>query len=296
MDRLNQMRVFVTVVERQSFTAAANSLGMAKSTVSRQVSDLEARLGVRLLYRTTRVLHPTEVGQAYFDRCQGILQEIEEADAAVVEHGEGIRGTLRVASASIFATLHLLGPIQSFQEAHPNIRVDLRMDDQFVNLVEGGVDLAIRVVQAPSDSSLVARKLTSTTHHLVASPAFLQDHPIASLDDLARVPAVVREPPGAAWMLEGPAGNVRVDMDARLTCNQGEPVLRACRAGMGVALLPDFMTYRLVAAGHLVRVLPEWSGTTCGVYAIYPHRRLLSARVRAFIDTLAQAWLEPPWA
>lgn len=295
MDRLSQMRVFVTVVERQSFTKAAEALGMAKSTVSRQVADLEGRLGVRLLYRTTRVLHPTELGKTYFERSKAILEEVDEADAAVTECGEGVRGTLRIACSAMFTTLHLVDPIASFRREHPDVDVDLRLDDRFINLVEDGLDLAIRIIETPPDSSLVARRLATTTHHLVATPAFLAEHPVSSFDDLGSVPALIRNPPGVSWTLLDRGREVQVEVTPALSCNQGEPLLRAARRGMGIGLLPDFMTHRLEARGELVRVLPELTGWTSGVYAIYPHRRLLSGRVRAFIDHLAESWQPAPW-
>lgn len=295
MDRLSQMRVFVTVVERQSFTKAAETLGMAKSTVSRQVADLEGRLGVRLLYRTTRVLHPTEVGQTYFDRSKTILEEVDQADAAVTERGEGVRGTLRVASASLFASLHLVGPIATFRQEHPDVDVDLRLDDRFINLVEDGLDLAIRIIETPPDSSLVARRLATTTHHLLASPAFLKAHPIRNIEDLSRVPALVRNPPGTTWTLDDRGREVQVEVQPVLTCNQAEPLVQAARRGLGVGMFPDFMTHELERRGELVKVLPGIDGWTSGVYATYPHRRLLSGRVRAFIDHLAEAWSPAPW-
>ncbi|MCA9569977.1 MAG: LysR family transcriptional regulator [Myxococcales bacterium] len=295
MDRLNQMRVFVTVVDKQSFTRAADALGMAKSTVSRQVSDLEARLGVRLLYRTTRVLHPTEVGRAYFERCQAILRDIEEADDIVSARSEGIRGTLKVASASMFSTMYLVDPIASFRREHPDVTVDLRLDDRFVNLVEDGLDLAIRVIETPPDSSLVARRLAATTHRLVAAPSFLAAHPIHGPDDLARVPTLVRTPPAPVWTLWEGDREHRIEPRPVLACNQAEPLVHAARIGLGVGLFPDFMTHDLERAGELVRVLPELSGWSSGVYAIYPHRRLLQGRVRAFIDHLAACWEPPPW-
>jgi DNA-binding transcriptional LysR family regulator len=296
MDRLNQMRVFVTVVERRSFTGAAGALGMAKSTVSRQIADLETRLGVRLLYRTTRVLHPTEVGRTYFDRCQAILADVAEADSAVSEGGEEVRGTLRVACAALFATLHLIEPIATYRARHPAVAVDLRVDDRYVNLVEDGLDLAIRIIGSPPDSSLVARRLATTTHHLVASPAFVAEHGIRSIDDLSRVPALCREPPGGTWTLFDPGGEERkVAVQPALSCNQAEPLVRAALAGVGVGLFPDFMAVEHLASGRLVRVLPAIRGSSSGVYAIYPHRRLLSSRVRLFIDHLAEVWETAPW-
>lgn len=296
MDRLNQMRVFVTVVDRQSFTAAAASLGMAKSTVSRQVSDLESRLGVRLLYRTTRVLHPTEVGRSYFERCQSILQDIDEADRAVSDGSDEVRGTLRIASAALFTTLHLVEPIAAFQRMHPEVGFDLRVDDRYVNLVEDGLDLAIRVVRTPSDSSLVARRLATTTHQLVASPVFLKRHPVKTLADLSTTPALCRDPPGQTWtVLDGRGKERQIGVSPTVTCNQGEPLLRAALGGMGMGLFPDFMIHEHVAARRLVPVLPGVVGASSGVFAIYPHRRLLSSRVRRFIDHLAGAWDPPPW-
>lgn len=298
MDRLAQMRVFTAVVERESFTDAATALDMAKSTVSRQISDLEASLGARLLYRTTRVIRPTDVGRAYYERCAAILAEIEEADTAVRERGgDVVRGTLRIASAGVFATLHLVEPIVKFRSAYPDVDVELRLDDRYVNLVEDGIDIAIRIQRKPADSSLVSRRLTSTCHGLWASPAYLTARGTpATLADLEQHAALVRDPPARQWELIDPSGApVTVAIQPALACNQGEPLLEAVRLGMGIAMLPDFMSAHLAARGELVRVLPDHRGWESGVYAVYPHRRLLTGRVRTFIDHLAAAWNPAPW-
>lgn len=296
MDRLTQMRVFTTVVERESFTAAAEALGMAKSTVSRQVSELETRLGARLLYRTTRVIRPTDVGRAYFDRCASILLDVHEADAAVREKGGEVQGTLHIASAALFATMHLMEPIASFRDLHPKVTFDLRLDDRFVNLIEDGVDLAIRITSKPRDSSLVARRLSSTQHQLWASPKYLEAHGTPSSPaELASHHALCHDRRAAEWVLQGPEGESRTTVEPSLSCNQGEPLLRAVSLGLGIGMLPDFMTTRAAAKGSIVRVLPHHMGLESGVFALYPHRRLLSGRVRAFIDHLAATWDPPPW-
>jgi len=297
MDRLTQMRVFTTVVDKSSFTSAANSLGMAKSTVSRQVSELETRLGARLLYRTTRVIRPTDVGKAYYDRCTVILGDVEEADTAVRERGgDVVRGTLHLAAAGLFATQHLIEPIASFRDKYPEVDVDLRLNDRFINLVEDGIDVAIRVTTNPRDSSLVARRLSSTSHSICASPIYLGRHGTPkNLADLDGHQAVTRNPPGTSWLVHGPKGEERIEVKSALSCNQSGPVLRALRLGIGFALLPDFMTYRMIQSGELVRILPQYRGEESGVYAVYPHRRLLSGRVRAFIDHLAESWTPAPW-
>ncbi|MEZ4321514.1 MAG: LysR family transcriptional regulator [Myxococcota bacterium] len=297
MDRLSQMRVFTTVVDKESFTTAAEALGMAKSTVSRQVSELETRLGARLLYRTTRVIRPTDVGRAYYERCAGILNDVQEADMAVRERGgDVVRGTLHLAAAGLFATQHLMEPIASFQKAWPDVSIDLRLDDRFVNLVEDGIDVAIRITSRPRDSSLVARKLSTTAAGLFASPAYLAAHGTPrDVADLANHAVVTRDPPGRTWVLFGPDGEARVDVKPVLTCNQSAPVFAGLRLGLGIALLPDFMTDPLERSGELVRILPQYSGAESGVYAVYPHKRLLSGRVRAFIDHLATLWDPAPW-
>jgi DNA-binding transcriptional LysR family regulator len=299
MDTLTQMRVFTTVVDKQSFTTAAELLGMAKSTVSRQIADLESRLGARLLYRTTRVIRPTDVGRAYYERCAAILADIEEADAAVRERGgEVVGGTLHVACAGVFASLHLMSPLASFRREHPDVRVDLRLDDRHVNLVEDGIDLAIRITARLRDSSLVTRRLATTRHGLWAAPAYVAAHGTPRvLDDLARHATITRDPPARSWEILDPDGErTHIEIEPVLTCSQGEPVLEAVRLGMGIGMLPDFMSAGLAARGELVRVLPEYQGWESGVYAVYPHKRLLSGRVRAFIDHLARAWDPPPWA
>lgn len=295
MDRLTQMRVFTTVVDRASFTSAAELLGMAKSTVSRQVSDLETRLGARLLYRTTRVIRPTDVGRAYYERCTVILGEVEEADMAVRERGgDVVRGTLHLASAGQFASQHLMQPIARFREAYPDVDIDLRLNDRYVNLVEDGIDMAIRITSKPRDSSLVSRKLTSTAHHLMASHTYVKKHGRPStLDDLQKHTILSRD---ESWTLLDGEDERRVNVTPALRCNQGGPLLQAVRSGFGISLLPDFMTYDMVKRKELVHILPAYRGAVSGVYAVYPHRRLLSGRVRAFIDHLAKEWDPAPWS
>jgi DNA-binding transcriptional LysR family regulator len=297
MDRLSQMRVFTTVVDKASFTSAAENLGMAKSTVSRQVSELETRLGARLLYRTTRVIRPTDVGKAYYERCSAILTDVDEADMAVRERGgDVVRGTLHLASAGLFASQHLIEPIARFREKYPDVVVDLRLDDRFVNLVEDGIDVAIRITSKPRDSSLVARRLSSTTLGLYATPDYLKKNGTPRrFADLANHAVVSRDPPGNVWTMTGPQGEERVEVAPVLSSNQSAPMFAALRLGLGIAAVPDFMTARFVRRGDLVRVLPEYAGEESGVYAVYPHRRLLSGRVRAFIDHLAELWSPAPW-
>lgn len=298
-DRLGPIAAFVRVVERGSFTAAARDLARSTSQVSRQVSALEERLGARLLHRSTRAVSPTEAGEAFYSRCARLLADLDEAEEAVAHLQAAPRGTLRLSVPMSFGVRYLAPLISSFLARYPEVRVEANFSDRRVDLVEEGFDLAVRI-GALDDSSLVARRLAPYARLVVASPELVAafgepEHPSA----LAELPGLLftYQQTGASWAFQGPDGAVSVRLSGRLSANSGEALLEAARAGLGVALLPDFLVADDLATGRLVRLLRGWVEQGHAIWAVYPHNRHLAPKVRLFVDHLAAAFGTcPPWA
>ncbi len=284
--RLNEIAAFVEVGRRLSFVRAAEQLDVHVSAVSRAVNALEGRLGVRLLQRTTRRVGLTEAGRAHFLRCEAVLAELQEAESAASALGGALRGTLRVSAGSGLGLTHLTPLLPRFLERHPQLDLDLHLSNRNVDLVEEGFDLAIRI-GALSDSRLVARRLGDSRRLLVASPAYLhaQGTPRRP-DDLAAHAALVLEvgTMTSRWVLQRRGADATVRVRTRLRSNHALALLDACRAGVGIALLPQFIVGADLEAGRLVRVLPSWTAAEQGIFAIYPGNRFIPAKVRAFVD------------
>lgn len=285
---LNEINLFVHVVRAGSFTGAGRTLGVPKSTVSRRVSSLEERLGLRLLERTTRKLRLTEAGRAYYERCRRAVEELEEADRDVHAFDDEPRGVLRM-TAPHGAVDELLGPaLVAVLREHPEVHVELELTDRTVDLVEEGFDLALRGGPL-ADSSLVVRRLISEPARLFAHGDYLArrgtpTHPRELTGhDCLYFPYPGRE---ATWSLVRDDERVDVDVVARLSCNSSEMTLLAAREALGIALIPRFRGTRL-DADDLVPVLPEWQGAVAsGVSVVYPSRRFLTPKVRAVAEAL----------
>ncbi|MBU1263503.1 MAG: LysR family transcriptional regulator [Gammaproteobacteria bacterium] len=299
MDRFADMQMLVSVVEAGSISAAAERLNLAKSAVSRRLAELEARLGVSLIHRTTRRLSLTDSGRAYYARCVAILADVEEAESAVSQAHGALRGTLKVALPLAFGLLHLAPLIQAFMTAHPDVRFELDFNDRQIDLMQEGFDLAIRIATL-ADSSLIARRLAPIRHLVCASPDYLTRHGIPqSAADLGQHACLaysnVRDP--GLWSFHGPdgeSGQVRVPV--RLAASSGEFLMRAAIAGEGLVLLPSFYVHEALRAGQLLPLLADHVWPELAAYAVYPPTRHLSSRVRAFIDFLANRLAgEPYW-
>lgn len=299
MDRLGDMSAFVRVVEAKTFTAAAERLGWSKSVVSRRLSELEERLGVRLLNRSTRRLSLTEAGQAFYERCTRILADVEETEEAVASLHTEPRGQLRVNAPMTFGIRHLAPAITAFMESHPRVDVELVLNDRFVDLIDEGYDLALRIGTL-SDSSLVARRLAVCRRVACAAPSYVAANGAPEEPaDLGRHDCLVytNSTTPDLWRFtarDGSESSVRVR--GRLRVNNGD-VLRECAAaGLGVVQLPSFIVADAVAAGQLQPVLCDWRLRDTAVHAVYPHNRYLSTKVRAFVDFLAGRFgPEPYW-
>jgi DNA-binding transcriptional LysR family regulator len=288
VDRLASMRVFVKVVESSGFAGAAAKLGATPSMVTKHVNRLEAHLGVRLLNRTTRRVSLTEAGSAYYERCVALLGELDETEALVGRHGAEPHGTLRLTAPSDFAGLHLGKPVAAFMERYPEVAVDLACSNRVVDLVEEGFDAGIRV--APRlEGNFVARRVAASRLVVCASPGYLRAHGTPRTPgDLAQHACVCFSEPAPMvelrYTLRGKTGTVR--LRERLRTNQSMVLLQATLDGRGVCLMPTFLAGAALKGRRLRRVLPDADFGTAGVHVVYPHRKFLLAKVRAFTEFL----------
>lgn len=298
MDRLAAMEAFVRVAEARSFSEAARRLRSSKSVVSRQVSALEAELGARLFHRTTRSLTLTEAGQGYYDKAARILADIDEANQSVSQLQAAPRGRLRVNAPMSFGFLHLAPAIPDFLARYPEVEVDMTMNDRFVDLVDEGFDVAVRIARL-ADSSLVARKLAPARRVVCASPAYLEAHGVPqSPDDLKDHECLCYTNVALSdeWRFTGPDGRPwPVEVKGRLRANNGDALRAAALKGLGVINQPSFIVGGDLQSGTLVSVLTEFTPQESAVHAVYPHSRHLSPKVRAFVDFLADRFGPRPY-
>jgi len=288
MDRLLAMRVFQKVAELGSFSAAADQLDMSKSAVSKTVRALEDHLGAKLLHRTTRRLSLTDTGTRYVAQTARLLGDLAEIEAEAASERATPRGRLRVNAPMSFGLLHVAPLVASLLRTHPELEIDLTLNDRVVDLVDEGYDLAIRIGQLP-DSSLIARKLGESELVVVASAAYLAAAPpLEVAADLAAHACLIyaygrwRE----EWRLVEQGRTVAVRVRGPLRANNGEALAAAAVDGLGIALLPDFIAAPALADGRLVRVLPAASGGTLPIHALYPPNHHPLAKLRAFVDHL----------
>jgi len=290
MDLVSAMITFARVVETNSFSEAARRLDMSKSAVSKQVARLEDHFGVRLINRTTRRLAPTEVGLALYERCARIAQEVEDAELAVTRHQEAPRGQLRINAPVSFGILQVAPAIPEFLAAYPEVTIDLTLNDRFVDLVEEGYDLAIRVARL-QDSSLIARKLAPARRIACAAPGYLERRGTPRVPgDLAGHDCLLyayHSGPHEWRFVDGQGRTEGVRVAGRLQINNGDAIRISALAGAGVAILPTFLIAEDIAEGRLVPLLPGYDTLFGGIYALYPHSRHLSPKIRAFVDFLA---------
>ena len=295
MDRLTEMEAFATVVDQGGFTDAAKKLGISKSAVSKHVSALEARLGARLLNRTTRRVSPTEIGLAYYDRARRVLNDAGEADALVTSMQSAPSGLLRISVATDFG-VNLLSPVLGeFLREYPEITVNMVLNNRYVELISEGFDMAIRVGDL-EDSSLRARKLTETTKRLIAAPAYFDRYGRPQrIDDLNdhKLLHYANNAASAVWKLTAPSGEKRqVRTAGWLTVNDGQSLLNAAISGLGIAYLPSFLYADAMKAGLVEDAMQDLPVEVQGIYAVYPPGRFTQPKVRAFIDFLVSRFAE----
>ncbi len=301
MDRFDEMQAFTAVVDAGSFVRAADALQVSKTAVSRLVARLEARLGVRLLHRTTRRLSLTPEGELFHARCKELLAGVGEAEAEVTAGAEEAVGLLRLNVPVSFGLLHLAPLWPAFLQQHPKVTLEVTLADRIVDLVEEGYDLAVRIARLPV-STLVSRPLGTTRLVLCASPEYLRRHGTpAHPDEIMRhtVFSYTLLASGDTWHFDGPDGQanaVSVKVTPTMRSNSGDTCVAAALAHQGIVLQPSFMVGQYLRSGALVEVLPGYRAAVLGIYAVYPSRRHLLPKVRVMVDFLVEAFRIPAWA
>jgi DNA-binding transcriptional LysR family regulator len=298
MDRLDSLESFVAVVEAGQFSIAAERLGVGKSVVSRRVSELEAHLGARLLQRTTRRLSLTDAGREFYPRALQLLEDLAEAEQSVSSGQQSLSGRIRLATPLTFGLLHLAPALHSYMEAHPGVILDLDMDDAQVNLIQEGVDLALRIGRL-EDSSMIALPLAPIRSVIVASPDYLSRYGEPDTPEALsrhRCLCYSNLPEAQKWRLIDSAGKSSVvNVDARLLANNGDLLLASAAAGLGICLSPSFIAYRAIDEGRLQPILRDYHMPVATAYAVYPSRRFVPARVRALVAFLQQQFGDRPY-
>lgn len=285
-DRHAEIEAFVAIATLRNFGAAATSLGMTASAISRKLQSLEARLATRLLHRTTRRITLTEAGQHYLARCEQWLAQLQDADAEMAELRDAVRGCLRVSVPVNFGRLKILPALTEFMDLHPALKVDIDFTDRYVDLLEERIDVAVRVGRL-EDSRLVARKLADNQRMLVAAPGYLARHgtprhPTDLLQHSCLHFAYYMD--GDMWRLGRDGEWMEIPVSGRLRANNAEALYTAALAGSGIMQSASWIIEQAVADGRLVPVLPEWQPQASQIWAIYPSARYLSPKVRAFVD------------
>lgn len=286
MDRLALMETYVCVVETGSFSAAARRLGIGQPAVSKSIAQLEERLGARLLLRSTRGLTPTEAGQQFFEGARRTIAEADEADNAARGSSANLTGRLRLCAAVTFARLHVVPRLGAFLDAHPDLEIDVLLDDRHIDLLEQGIDVALRMGEL-SDSSMTARRIARGRRVVVATPAYLAAHGMPQLPaDLVEHAAVVyvSDSGGSgSWSFRQNSTEVSVAVSGRLRVSAAEGVRAAVFAGMGIAIASEWMFAPELASGRVTAVLTDWELPGIDLWAVYPSGRLASAKARAFV-------------
>ena len=297
MDRFLEMQTFNAVVDAGSFVKAAEALNLPKAAMSRYVADLEARLGVRLLHRTTRRLSLTEEGEIFYMRCKEVLAGLDEAESEITSRNTAASGLLSINAPVTFGVLHLAPLWGEFLDLHPKVTLEVALIDRVVDLVEEGYDLAIRIASLPS-SSLISRRLTSTRLILCASPEYLKKkgvpmHPadLAGHSVISYSYLATRD----EWFFEGSQGALSVKTHPSMRTNSGETCRAAALAHQGIVLQPDFLIGDDLATGRLVELMPEYRSIELGIYAVYPTRKHVPPKVRAVIDFLTTFFAHKKW-
>lgn len=293
---LNEMAIFVRVVESGSFTGAAKALGLPKSTVSRKITQLEERLGVRLIQRTTRSLSLTDSGSAYHEHCARILADIETANLAVAEMQNTPSGTLRITAAVLFGSTVLPSLIARYMALHPQINIELMLSDDVLDLVQEGIDVAFRIGDL-EDSSLIGRDLGHASSIICASPEYLAQHGKPTHPDQLSEHQIITTYGWLQWSLKSPDNEeVSINVKPRLKVNDISSLYRLALEGIGIAPLPLIIAAQAVKNKQLIPIMCDWPFETHSVSALYASNRHMSAKVRSFVDfVIENVRPNPPW-
>ena len=291
MDTLTRMRAFIDVVEAEGFSAAARKIGRSKALLSKYVRELEDELGALLLNRTTRQFSLTEAGHTYYKRAQEIVREIDNLADAVRDSSGDVRGRIKLSAPRTLADAAVGQSLIDFAMAYPDIVLEIHLDDRFVDLVEEGFDLAIRISRL-ENSSLIARRLSPFKLRICAAPSLLAKEGVPKApQDLARMPCIIDT--NGRWLSNWPfmktdGEMMSVAVSGPMEVNSPLATRAAAIAGLGFAPLPDFIAQPAMESGELVSVLDDWVPRGGGIFAVYPHRRYLPGKVRVLVDFLAQ--------
>ena len=298
MDRLESMRAFTRVVEKSGFAAAARDMGLSRSVVNKAVIQLENDLGTQLLQRSTRRVTPTETGLAFYDRARQILGDVEEAMSSVRDLGEHPTGNLRINAPMSFGTQHLAPVVAEFMAAHPDVHIELLLNDRFVDAIEEGFDVTLRIAEPSYVTSLITREIVGVRRVLCASPEYVaRAGEPASPRELKAHRCLQYGYSGVAsqWRLHGPDGDKPYGIHCVMWSNNGDVLKAAARNGQGIALLPTFIVGEDLQAGTLRSVLTEYVPGDLIMAAVYPRHRHLSAKVRLFVDALEARFAGRPY-
>jgi DNA-binding transcriptional LysR family regulator len=297
MDLLKCMTLFVEVVKAESFSAAAEKIGLSRAQVSKSVMQLENHLGTRLLNRTTRRISLTETGQIYYEGCNVILSDIEEVDCIASEQTNEPRGTLTLSAPTSFSILHLNEAMSGFLKLYPQVRISMNLADRFIDVVSEGFDVVVRIAEL-EDSSLIARRIAPCKRIFCASSEYLEQHGTPrTAKDLETHQCLIysNDAKPGSWVLHGPDGVESVKVKGPMVADNGDVLKSAAISGLGIALLPTFITGPDIRAGRLQQVLIDYCPPDISIYAVFPSRRYLSAKVRAFVDYLSEYFGDSPY-
>jgi len=295
VDRLTAMELFVRIIETGSFSAAAREIGITQPSVSRQLRALERRLNARLLHRTTRHLTPTEAGRAFYDECRQIIATVRAAEGNVSLLQAKLRGTLKVNTSVALGQEYIAPLLYRFHGQHAGLTIDLTLNERFVDLVEEGIDVAVRFGTV-QDTNLVARRLGQTRRVIVATPAYLRKHGTPKIPmDLTRHDCVLfNYPPTFEWVFFGPEGEVSVRVTGPFKANNGHVIRGAILSGLGVGWIPEALIHDQLGSGAVKQVLADYAMQPLEVHALYSSARHLPAKVRVFLDFLQEEFRSIP--
>lgn len=294
MDKLTSMNVFVRVARGGSFASGARELGISRAMATKHIMQLEGSLGTRLFNRTTRSLSLTDVGASYLERCQQVLLDVEEMEAAVTHLQTEPRGLLKISAPPVIGATHIARAVAEFLKTYPDLTIDMVLQSSPGDLIEEGIDLAI-YLGALDDTSMVARKLASSSLVICGSPEYLNKHGVPQTpEDLANHSCLVNWAiaPRNKWQFKSETGVKIINVSGRMQSNAAHTIRIAALNGLGLVMLPIYIVGSDIEKGTLKMVLENYSLPPLDIHAVYPHRKYLSAKVRSFIDFL-QEWLEP---
>jgi DNA-binding transcriptional LysR family regulator len=293
MDKLTAMKVFVRVAKSGSFVGGARDFGISRAMATKHIMNLEGSLGIRLFNRTTRSLNLTEVGGAYLERCQQVLSDVEEMEAAVTQLQTEPRGVLKISAPPFIGSSHIAPALAKFLDRHQDLNVELILQGQTRDLIDEGIDIAV-FLGALEDTSLIARKLALSPMVVCGAPAYFDKQGIPKVPkDLLEHSCLVNWaiPPRDHWQFNSPKENIALNVSGRMHANVADPIRVAAINGSGIIMLPNYIVGADIEAGRLQVILQDYPLSPLEIHAVYPHRKYLSAKVRQFLDFL-QIWLQ----